>query len=221
MLLVILRFNIQPKSTQQALHWHVSTPPSSSPSFLVLLVNTVVPLLAKQENKQPCGRVHMFTLGVLSTTAQTTNKITTTGVTGTQDPTVIPMAKGKKKARNMDPALRTWLRGHVTRKRIRNTKWAPRGLAVDLGPTSVHDMDEESVSFYFWTISQYGSTALDWNVLFDMSCFGGEDQKIFACWWREHGRTAWLIPALVPILVRIRFLFLFSTKHFTPSRESS
>ena len=132
MLLVILRFNIQPKSTQQALHWHVSTPPSSSPSFLVLLVNTVVPLLAKQENKQPCGIVHMFTLGVLSTTAQTTNKITTTGVTGTQDPTVIPMATGKKKARDMDPALRTWLRGHVTRKRIRNTKWAPRGLAVDL-----------------------------------------------------------------------------------------
>ena len=79
------------------------------------------------------------------------------------------------------------------RKRFRNTKWASRGLAVDLAPTTLHDIDEEGMSFYFWTISQYESTALHSNVTFDMCCFGGEDEKIFACWWNEHGRTASLI----------------------------
>ena len=152
-----------------------------SPSSLVLLVNTVVPLLlAVQENSQPCGRVHMFAMGVLYTTAQTMNEITITGVMVTQDPTVIPEARGKKRARNLGPALRTCPRDEVTRKRFRNTKWTPRDLAFDLVPITAHDIDEEGLSFYFCTISQYGSTALHWTVAFDKSCLGGEDTTMFA-----------------------------------------
>ena len=49
--------------------------PASS-SSLVLLVNTVVPLLlATQKNHQPCGRLHMFAMGVLHTTAQTMKRL--------------------------------------------------------------------------------------------------------------------------------------------------
>ena len=75
-----------------------------------------------------------------------------------------PVTRDKKKAHNLDPALRTWLRGQVTRIGFRNTKWAPRSLAVDLAPTTVHDIDEEGLSFYFWANWQYGSIALHWNV---------------------------------------------------------
>ena len=96
-----------------------------------------------------------------------------------------PVARGKKKSRNVDPALRTWLSGPVTRKRSRNTEWAPRGLAVDLAPNTVHDNNEEGMSFYFWTISQYGSTALHWNVAFGMSCLGCEQQKMVERTWTK------------------------------------
>ena len=155
--------------------------PASS-SSLVLLVNTVVPLLlATQKNHQPCGRLHMFAMGVLHTTAQTMNEITIIGVMGTQDPTVIRAARSKKRARNVDPALRTRLRGRVTRKRFRNTRWASRGLAVDVAPATVHDIDEEGLSFFTWTISQYESIALHWNVVFDTSCLGSTGTTIFAC----------------------------------------
>ena len=92
--------------------------------------------------------------GVLYTTAQTMNESTITEVMVTQDPTVIPVARGKKRARNPDPALRTWLRDEVMCERVRNTKGASRGLAVDLARTTVHDIDEEGMSFYFWTMSQ-------------------------------------------------------------------
>ena len=74
-------------------------------------INTVVfLLLTTKENSQPCGRVHLFAMGVLYTTAQTMNESAITEVMVTQDPTVIPVARGKKRARNLDPALRTWLR---------------------------------------------------------------------------------------------------------------
>ena len=33
-------------------------------------------------------------------------------------------------------------------KRFRNTKWASRGLAVDLARTTVHDIDEEGMSLF-------------------------------------------------------------------------
>ena len=116
-------------------------------------INTVVSLLlATKENSQPCGRVHLFAMGVLYTTAQTMNESAITEVMGTQDPTVIAVARGKKRARNLDPALRTWLRDEVMCERFRNTKWASRGLAVHLARTTVHDIDEEGMSFYFWTI---------------------------------------------------------------------
>ena len=121
-------------------------------------------------------------MGVLYTTALIMNEITITEVMETQDPPVLPVAKGKKRARNLDPALRTWPRDEVMRKRFRNTQWAARGLSLDLAPAIVHDIDEEGLSFHFWTISQYGSTALHWNVAFDTSCLGGEDTTIFACW---------------------------------------
>ena len=136
-------------------------------------------------------------MGVLYTTGQTMNESTITEVMGTQNPTVIAVARGKKRARTPDPALRTWLRDEVMCERVRNTKGASRGLAVDLARTTVHDIDEEGMSSCFWTISQYGSSALHWNVAIDTSCLGGEDTKTFACWWREHGRAAWLIP-MVP-----------------------
>ena len=111
-----------------------------------------------------------------------------------QDPTVTPVARGKKRARNLDLALRTRLRAQVKCKRFRNTKLAPWGLVVVLAPAIVHEIDEERLTFHFWAISQHELTALHWNVAFDMSCLGCDDGKIFACWRREHGRTAWLIP---------------------------
>ena len=101
-----------PRLSDFFLHARALVCPSfpASPSSLVLLVNTVVPvMLATQENNHPCGRVHMFAMGVLHTHVQTIDDITITGVMGTQDPTLIPMARDKKKTRNMDPALRTWL----------------------------------------------------------------------------------------------------------------
>ena len=47
---------------------------------------------------QSFGRkcVHRFVVGVLYATAKTMNEITITGVMGTQDPTMIPMARGMK-----------------------------------------------------------------------------------------------------------------------------
>ena len=93
------------------------------PDPQTMSINTVVPLLlATQENSQPCGRVHLFAMGVLYTTAQTMNEGTITDVMGTQDPTVIPVARGKKRARNLDPALRTWLRDEVMFKRFRASR---------------------------------------------------------------------------------------------------
>ena len=92
----------------------------------------------------------MFAIGVFHTTAQTMNEITITEVMGHQC--------------NLDPAQSAWLKGQVPRKRFRETKWAPQGFAVDLAPTTVHDIDEEGLSFYFWT---------HWTVEFDTSCYGG------------------------------------------------
>ena len=46
----------------------------------------------------------------------------------------------------------------------------PTVIPVPLAPTTLHDIDEEGLSFYFWTISQNESTALHWNVAFDMCC---------------------------------------------------
>ena len=173
-------------------------------------------LLARQENNRLCGRVHVFAMGVLYTTAQTMNEIIIIGVMGTQDPTVIPVARGKKRDRNLDPALRTWLGGQVTRKRSRNTKWAPRGLTVDLAPTTVHD--KETLSFYSRTISQYESTALHWNVAFDMCCLGGEDGKIFACCWRrDYGRTAWLIPVVSCCEIHTHSLIIATFSCYVPT----
>ena len=58
-------------------------------------MNTVVSLLlATQEHNQPCGREHMFAMGVLYTTAQIMNEITTTEVMETQDPTALPVVRG-------------------------------------------------------------------------------------------------------------------------------
>ena len=150
------------------------------PDPQAMSINTVVfLLLATQENSQPCVRVHLFAMGVLYTTAQSMNE------------------RGKKNARNVDPALRTWLWDDVMCERFRNTTWTSRGLAVDWARTTVHDIDEEGMSSYFCTISQYRSSALHSNVAFDTSCLGGQDTTIFACWWIEHGRAAWLIP-MVP-----------------------
>ena len=120
----------------------------ASQRSLVRLVNTVVPLLlATQENNRPCGRVHIFAMGVLYTTAQAVNEITITGVMVTQDPTAIPVTRGKKRARDLDAALRTWLKDQVTHKGFR-TRYGHHGKsAVDLAPTTVHDTDEESLSF--------------------------------------------------------------------------
>ena len=64
----------------------------------------------------------------------------------------MPVARGKKRARNVDPVLRTWLRDEVMCKLFRNTKFASRASGVDLARTTVHDIDEEGMSFYFWTI---------------------------------------------------------------------
>ena len=55
----------------------------------------------------------------------------------------------------------------------------PTVIPVPLAPITVHDIDEEGLSFYFWTISQNESTALHWNVAFDMCCVvaGGENMS--------------------------------------------
>ena len=87
----------------------------------------------------------MFAMGALCTTAQTMNEIT--GVMGTEDRTVIPVARGKNTARNVDLDLRAWLRAQVTRTQLRKTKCAPPGLAVDLAPTTVRDIDGEGLFF--------------------------------------------------------------------------
>ena len=79
---------------------------------------------------------------------------------------MIPVAKGKDRARNLDPALRTWLRNQGTRKRFRHHG----AQLLILAPTTVHDIDEEGLSFYFGTISQYGWTL---DVAFDTSRLGG------------------------------------------------
>ena len=86
--------------------------------------------------------------------------------------------RGKKKGSQPGPCSAYVAQGPITRKPFRNREWHPRCLAVDLAPTTVHDLDEDDLSFHFWTISQYGSTALHWNVAFDMCCLGGEDRKI-------------------------------------------
>ena len=58
-----------------------------APDPQAMSVDTVVSLLvATQENTQPCGRVHMFAMGVLYTTAQTMNEITITEVMGDAGP---------------------------------------------------------------------------------------------------------------------------------------
>ena len=133
-------------------------------------------------------------MGVLYTTAQTMNEITIIGVMVTQDPTVIPVARGKKRDRNLDPALRTWLGDQVTRKRSRNTKWAPRGLTVDWAPTTVHDIDKETLSFYSRTISQYELTALHWNVAFDMCCLFGDDKSCDVHTQPHHRNVSCYVP---------------------------
>ena len=85
-------------------------------------------------------------MGALYTTAQAMNEITTTGVMGTQDPTVIPVARGKKRARNLDHALRTWLKGKSRANDFVHEMGTTGGLAVDVAPTTVHDIDEEGLS---------------------------------------------------------------------------
>ena len=60
---------------------HVCLRSPGSPSSLVF---TVVPLLLAKENSQPSGRLHMFAMGVLYSTAQTMNEITIIGIVGQQ-----------------------------------------------------------------------------------------------------------------------------------------
>ena len=73
----------------------------------------------------------MFAMGVLNTTAQTMNKITIIGVTGTQDPPVIPVW--------------TLLCVRGSRATSRANDFGTRsgyheGFAVDLALTTAHEM---------------------------------------------------------------------------------
>ena len=136
MLLVISRFNIQPRSTRHssgACPQHptvASWAPRFSEFFLFALS------LVCHHNSSDLDRDHNdWNHGDAGPNSDTSGQS------------------------NLDPALRTWL----TRKRFQNTKWTSRGSAVELAPNTVHDIDEEKWSFYFWEISQYGSTALHWK----------------------------------------------------------
>ena len=117
-LLVILRFNIQPRSTQQAatqqsLHGHVDSP------LLFVLDLQVLQVLWRSWYTQLCF------CGRLVHNSSEHEREHNHWSHGTQDPTVIPVARGKKRNRHLDLALRTWLRGALNR--CRDTTWAPRG----------------------------------------------------------------------------------------------
>ena len=91
----------------------------------------------------------MLAMGVLCTTTQTMNEITIIGVMETTGPNsdTNDQRKEDRKARDLDLALRTWLRRRSHAQNDFNTKWASRSLAVDLVPTAVHDIGEERYVF--------------------------------------------------------------------------
>ena len=96
----------------------------SSPSSLVLWANTAVLLLATQEKISRVAKCTYLRWESRTQQLRPWTRSQSLESWETQDPTVMPVARSKKRARNLDPVLRSWLRGQVTRK----TKMGTTGL---------------------------------------------------------------------------------------------
>ena len=114
---------------------------------------------------------------------------------GSSDPSVLPVQRGSKRTRRIDPMLKAWIGSSVIDGRYRTNADAVRGIEMGVVDPSSYGIEiaEERMRSYFWASAELGSHTQQWAVALDGSDVG-EDTSVYAIWLRKFSKGFWAVP---------------------------
>lgn len=113
---------------------------------------------------------------------------------GQEDPLLLPVSRGAKRAINLDPNYGQAVFDKVRSGAFRNANAVVRGLGLEIDETTSLSFEKHEANDYFWSVASKGASTLRWNVSMDASRLGGEDTSAFSVWWPSLRLGAWLLP---------------------------
>ena len=142
--------------------------------------------------REKCGRVGAVCAHLVRMLSQTIDEHV--GTRGKPDASSLKVARGQKRARNLDAGLREEMFGAVREGRFRSVSGFQRGLKIGVHEKTTLAMEKTRVNDYFWTTAAHGASTLQWSVAMDAARLGGEDTSCICVYFPAHRLAAWLVP---------------------------
>lgn len=144
--------------------------------------------------RSKCQRVWQWLVRCLAAVGRHTDQMFLAPDTGKNTPEDLPMPKGDKRHRRLDPELKKMTTEAIAAKRFRSGAAMARSGDCQLSVTTAKDMEFSTMADYLWSTAALATGTKQVAIALDASRLGGEDTCFFAAFFHRLNISAWLAP---------------------------